>query len=176
MTRFRWRPLTAADLAQVADIARIAFPEHHEDPACFAERLALSPSWCFALDDGTGSLGGYLIAYSWPRGTIPPLNAPLGALPEQGEALFLHDLAIRPDAAGSGQARAIVGEIARKAQGAGFGEIALVAVNDSARFWRLQGFTVVDGPPDLQAKLATYGEGARYMRRPLARPVIRLAD
>lgn len=167
LTQFRWRPLTAADLAQVADIARIAFPEHHEDPACFAERLALSPSWCFALDDGTGSLKGYLIAYPWPRGTIPPLNAPLGALPEQGEALFLHDLATRPDAAGWGQARAIVDELARRAEVAGFREIALVAVNDSLEFWRRQGFTVADGSPALKAKLATYGNDARYMRRHL---------
>lgn len=159
--------MTEADLADVADIARIAFPEHHEDPACFAERLALSPSWCFALDNGTGTPRGYLIAYPWPRATIPPLNTRLGAIPNQGETLFLHDLGICPEAAGSGQARAIVDEVARRAQDAGFGEIALVAVNDTLAFWHRQGFIAVDGSPTFKAKLATYGADARYMRRHL---------
>ena len=169
MAQFRWRPLREADLAGVTRIAVTAFPHHHEDPACFAERLALSPSWCFGLEDAAGALKGYLIAYPWPLGTVPPLNAALRALPEQGDALFLHDLALDPEAAGTGQASAIVERVAAHARTAGFGDIALVAVNDTAEFWRRRGFTSVDGSPGLSAKLATYGEDARYMRRRLER-------
>ena len=160
--------MTEADLASVAQIAAIAFPHHYEDPACFAERLALSPAWCFGLEDEEGALKGYLVAYPWPLGAIPPLNARLGALPDGSDALFLHDLALHPDIAGTGQAGAIVEQIAAEAQAAGFDDIALVAVNDTAGFWERRGFTIAGGPPSLRAKLAIYGEGARYMRRHLA--------
>jgi GNAT superfamily N-acetyltransferase len=163
---FRWRPLREGDLAGVARIAAMAFPQHYEDPACFAERLALSPSWCFGLEDAAGALKGYLIAYPWPVGTIPPLNAPLGVLPEQRDALFLHDLAIHPAAAGTGQAQAILERVVEEARNAGIGVIALIAVNGTADFWRRQGFTVADTTPALEWKLASYGKGARYMLRP----------
>lgn len=167
MTRRRWRHLRATDLAEVAAIAESAFPNHNEDPACFAERLALSPAWCFALDDGIGPIAGYSIAYPWPHGTIPPLNTRLGPLPDQSDALFLHDLAVRPEAAGSGQAGAIVEQIAMLAETAGFDEIALVAVNGTVKFWRHHGFTIIEGAPTLKSKLAAYGADARYMRRQL---------
>jgi ribosomal protein S18 acetylase RimI-like enzyme len=135
LAQFRWRPMTEADLGSVAQIAAIAFPHHYEDPACFAERLALSPAWCFGLEDEEGALKGYVVAYPWPLGAIPPLNARLGALPDGSDALFLHDLALHPDIAGTGQAGAIVEQIAAEAQAAGFDDIALVAVNDTAGFW-----------------------------------------
>ena len=168
MAQLQWRPLRHDDLADVARIAATAFPHHPEDPARFAERLALSPDWCFGLEDGEGALKGYLIAYPWPFGRIPPLNAPLGTLPDGGGALFLHDLALDPGSTGSGQASAIVEQVAARARAGGFGDIALVAVNDTARFWRRRGFVAVDGSSELRAKLASYGEGARYMRRGLA--------
>ena len=91
----------------------------------------------------------------------------MGVLPDQGEGLFIHDLALHSDAAGTGQARAIIEQIATQAQGAGFHDLALVAVNDSVEFWRHQGFTVMAEPPALRAKFSTYGAGARYMSRPL---------
>lgn len=175
-TQFRWRPMMEADLADVVDIAVIAFPEHHENPACFAERLALSPSWCFALENGTGSLQGYLVAYPWPVGTVPPLNAPLGILPDQSEALFLHDLAIRPEAAGSGQASVIVEELASKAETAGMATIALVAVNDTARWWGRHGFLIAGGSAKLRQssratakRPATCADASRRCGPPRAR-------
>jgi ribosomal protein S18 acetylase RimI-like enzyme len=156
----RWRQMAADDLDGVVAVARVAFPDHPEDRACFAERLALSPSLSFVLAEGE-DIAGYLIAYPWPLGRIPPLNALLGALPEARDALYLHDLALRPDARGGGHTRAILDTLFARA---GDRPIALVSVNESAAFWRAQGFAAHESP-DLAVKLASYGPDARYMVR-----------
>jgi ribosomal protein S18 acetylase RimI-like enzyme len=156
----RWRQMTAGDLDGVVAVARVAFPDHPEDRPCFAERLALSPSLCFVLAEGD-DVAGYLIAYPWPLGRIPPLNSLLGALPEARDALYLHDLALRPDARGGGHVRAILDTLFARA---GDRPIALVSVNESAAFWRAQGFAE-QRAPDVAAKLASYGADARYMVR-----------
>lgn len=161
-----WRSLREADLGHVAAIAGVAFPDHFEDPAYFAERLALSPTWCFGLDNGTGILQGYLIAYPCPLDSIPPLNAPLGVLPANAHGLFLHDLAVCPDAVGKGQASAAVELVAHRAAEADIRDIALVAVNNTASFWQRMKFVEPAGMPSaLRTKLAGYGPDARYMRR-----------
>ena len=48
----------------------------------------------------------------------------------------------------------------------GWPALALVAVNDAAPFWEGLGFTAVE-TPEMAAKLASYGPGARYMLRRL---------
>lgn len=156
----RWRQMTAGDLDGVVAVARLAFPDHPEGRACFAERLALAPDLCFVLADGEG-VAGYLIAYPWPIGRIPPLDTLLGALPERRDSLYLHDLALRPDMRGGGHAGTILDTLFACAGGL---PIALVSVNDSAAFWRAKGFAESDAP-DLAMKLASYGPDARYMLR-----------
>lgn len=164
--KYRWRPLQETDLADVAAIAAFAFPDHFEESARFAERLVLNPDWCFGLEDGAQTLVGYLIAYPWPLGSIPPLNEPLGFNSEDASALFLHDLAICPRAAGTRQAAAAIDMIADRAAARGYTDIALVAVNNTAGFWCKFGFAnQSDTTEALRVKLASYGEEARYMRR-----------
>ena len=163
-----WRPLQSGDLAAVVSIANAAFPFHPEAPAYFAERLALSPDWCFGLEDGADCLAGYLIAYPWLLNNIPPLNARLGILPDQRTSLFLHDLALRAGVAGGGRASAGVEHLVKLARAAGLTTIALVAVNETVGFWRRNGFRPVADDPCIRAKLASYGEGSAYMLREIS--------
>ncbi|MET0307276.1 MAG: GNAT family N-acetyltransferase [Sphingomonas sp.] len=156
----RWRAMQASDLDGVVAVAAIAFPDHPEGRACFAERLALSPSLCFVLADGS-DVAGYCIAYPWPLGSIPPLDTLLGALPESRDALYLHDLALARDARGGGHTRTILEALFARA---GDKPIALVSVNASTAFWAGYGFVAQDSP-DLAVKLASYGPDARYMVR-----------
>ena len=81
MSEYSWRPMRADDVDGVVAVAASAFPDHFEARACFAERVALFPQGCFALasDD---DVKGYLIAYPWPLGAIPPLDSLLGTLPD----------------------------------------------------------------------------------------------
>lgn len=155
--------MTAADLDGVLAVAAAAFPDHPESRACIAERLALSPQLCFVLDLNSG-VAGYLIAYPWPQGAIPPLDALLGGLPEDRHALYLHDLALLPAVRGQGHAAAAMALLLDRARALGATSLSLVSVNASAAFWDSFGFRSVAAPG---AKLASYGAAARYMRRML---------
>jgi len=165
MSDLIWRAMTPDDLDAVSHIAAVAFPDHFEDRACFANRLALHPQGCRVLADDTG-LSGYLVAYPWRRGEVPPLNSLIDAVPDDADLIYLHDLALRPDSRRAGHARVAVEVLAANARAERRRSIALVAVNDAEAFWARQGF-VTDPAPDLRAKLAGYGPDARYMARPL---------
>lgn len=160
-----WRPMTAADLDGVVEVARLSFPDHPEDRACFENRLALNPGGCFVLA-GDAGVRGYLVAYPWRRDSAPALNALIQAVPDDAAVLYLHDLALHPDARGGGWTRPIIERLAGQATAAGWPELALVAVNDATAFWARHGF-VVENPPGMADKLTSYGADARYMVRPL---------
>jgi GNAT superfamily N-acetyltransferase len=161
-----WRPMTAADLDPVAQIAVLGFPDHFEGRACFENRLALNPGGCFVLAGADGRPWGYLVAYPWRAESAPALNALIEALPSDADVMYLHDLALHPDARGGGWTGPIVERLAAEAKAAGWPALALVAVNDAAPFWERRGFQVVESPA-MAAKLQTYGPDARYMLRRL---------
>lgn len=158
-----WRRMEATDLDGVVHVARLAFPDHFEAPACFAERFALYPRGCFTLV-ADGEVMGYLIAYPWTADSAPPLNSLIHALPKAATILYLHDLALHPDMRGRGLTASVVERLVRQAREDGWDTIALVAVNQAAGFWERMGFAVVSEPA-LASKLASYGADAAYMTR-----------
>jgi len=166
LPRLSWRPMAAADLDAVTEIAAVGFPDHFEGKDCFANRLALNPAGCFVLSGEEGEPKGYLVAYPWRADDAPALNSVIEATPADATVMYLHDLALHPEARGGGWTRPIVERLARDAKAAGWPALALVAVNDAAPFWEGLGFTVVD-TPGMAAKLASYGPDARYMLRRL---------
>ncbi|WP_200844855.1 MULTISPECIES: GNAT family N-acetyltransferase [unclassified Novosphingobium] len=161
-----WRAMLAEDIDGVVTVAAACFPDHFEARACFEERLALFPQGCFvlALDE---VVKGYLIAYPWPPGAIPPLNSALGALPQERETFYLHDLALHPDVRGQGHARPIVERLAGALSKMDGRSLALVSVNDSVAFWRGMGFEPISGDEAITRKLESYGGGSTYMVRAL---------
>ena len=166
LSRLEWRAMTAADLDAVSAIAAVGFPDHFEGRDCFENRLALNPAGCFVLADERGLPLGYLVAYPWTRDAAPALNTLIDAIPDDASVLYLHDLALHPDARGGGWSRPIVERLAQDARAAGWPALTLVAVNDAAPFWERHGFVVAD-PPGMAEKLAGYGADARYMIRRL---------
>lgn len=161
-----WRAMTGDDLDAVAEIAAISFPDHFEGRDCFRNRLALNPSGCFVLADAAGEPRGYLLAWPWRADSAPALNTLIEAIPTDASVLYLHDLALHPDARGGGWTRSIVERLADQARAAGWPALALVAVNGAAPFWERRGFAVIESPA-ITARLASYGRDARYMVRDL---------
>lgn len=161
---FAWRPMRAGDIDGVAAVARAAFPDHFEARACFAERLALFSAGCFTLASAE-AVQGYLIAYPWPLGEVPPLNSLLGAVPETRDSFYLHDLALHPDLRGQGHARPIVERLVGEVRALGGERIALVSVNDTVPFWRGMGFEPMPADSAMTRKLASYGPDSTYMLR-----------
>lgn len=161
-----WRPMTPGDLDGVVAVAQLSFPDHPEERACFANRLELHPEGCFVLAAEDGPVMGYLVAYPWKLNAAPALNVLIDAIPAEAEVVYLHDLALHPDTRGGGHTRPVVERLAEQAKAAGWPAVALVAVNDASTFWARNGFEV-QNPPGMAEKLASYGDDARYMVRPL---------
>ena len=158
-----WRPLTETDLAEVHRLAAAAHPDMGERLEVFAEKFRLYPEGCFALDLD-GAVRGYLISHPWRLWDAPALDSFLGALPSAPDCLYLHDLALAPEARGRGAAAAVIERAAALAAGKGLADMALVSVRGTGAFWAHAGFR--DAPdPRLAAKLATYGADARYRVR-----------
>lgn len=156
--------MTAGDLAAVGRIAAVVHPLFPEDDAVFAERLALAPAGCLVLEDAAGP-AGYAIGHPWRARDFPPLDTLLGALPADAEAFYIHDVAILPEARGSGAAGAVARRLIAHAAALGLGELSLVAVNGSAPFWARHGFADATDA-GLRARLGGYGADALFMVRP----------
>jgi len=157
--------MTVADLPAVLATAAQVHPDYPEDQAVFRERCSLSPEGCLCLSNGT-SLAGYLVSHPWHAGRPPALNTLLGEIPADATDWYIHDLALLPQARGSGAAGWIVAHLASLAAQAGCFRLALVAVNDSVGFWEHHGFRAVHDAA-LARKLASYDDAARYMVRHL---------
>jgi GNAT superfamily N-acetyltransferase len=157
--------MTTADLPAVDAVAARVHPAFPEDEAIFAERLRLYPPGCHVLDRN-GTIAAYAVSHPWIDRAPPPLNAPLGGLPARPSTYYLHDIALLPEARGSGAGAEIVATLAAQAGAEQLSSLSLIAVNGSAGFWRRQGFEVV-ADDALAAKLRSYGADAQFMVRRL---------
>ena len=109
---------------------------------------------------------GYVLSHPWRSASIPALNALIGALPEDADTYYLHDLALLPLARRMGAAQFMITALGKHAVAQGFATMSLVAVNGSEGFWARRGF-VPNNIPELTGKLLGYEAGARYMVKSL---------
>lgn len=158
-----WRAMTTLDLPSVETIAEQVHPAFPEDTAIFAERHRLYPDGTRLFELG-GAPAGYILSHPWRYGSLPALNALLGAIPGDADTFYLHDLALLPAARGTGAAAMIVGDMLRHARLVGLPSVSLVAVNGSQPFWYKHGFRAV-AAPELADQLQSYEAAARLMVR-----------
>ncbi|MEJ1119719.1 GNAT family N-acetyltransferase [Phyllobacterium sp. CCNWLW109] len=160
----QWRPMKVSDLASVSAMANIIHTDFFEADAVYQERLQLYPDGCHVLQDGDGKLIGYALTHPWLLYRMPALNSLLDQLPSEPTTYYLHDIALLPQSRGTGAAREIVSILADHAQRSRFATMSLIAVNGSTGFWQKQGFEP-DDRPELETKLRTYSDDARFMVR-----------
>jgi GNAT superfamily N-acetyltransferase len=146
-------------------IAETVHPDFPERPEIFAEKCALFPEGCFALERA-GAVYGYAFSHPWSLDDIPPLDAFLGGLPAAPDCLHLHDVAILEEARGAGAAAAVEALISDAARRRGLGAIALVSIYGSDRLWRRLGYEPRQSAR-LREKLGGYGDTALYMVKEL---------
>ncbi|WP_294261737.1 GNAT family N-acetyltransferase [uncultured Sphingomonas sp.] len=133
------------------------------EPAdAFASRIDHPAGYCLAARRA-GELIGYLLAHGWPRGSPPAV----GTILDPGaarEVLFLHDLALAPAARGLRVGERLVAAALGAAHRDGLTEAELIAVEGAAAYWHRLGFAEAAMAPTLAAKVAGYGDAARWMR------------
>jgi len=166
MSKPHWRRAHATDLEAISAIAARIHPELPERREVLAEKMQLYPDGCRVLATSNG-IAGYGLAHPWMQQRIPPLDGFLERLPDAADCLYVHDVAVLPDARG-GVARAYVAEIEQLARSSGIATLALVSVYDTRPMWERLGFQPVTPDAALRAKLASYGASATYMLRELA--------
>lgn len=161
----RWRRMRRADLPAVEAIAALLHQGYPERPEVFAERLALAPGFCGVLVAPPGPLLGYAVTHPWSAERGPPaLDSLLGGLPGGADAWHVHDIALLPEARGSGLADRLLAALEGRALRAGLRCATLVAVAGKSGHWSRRGFRPAQAP---EAALGSYGEGAVFMRREL---------
>ncbi len=165
------RPLQAHDLQAVLEIQGFCHDASRlESARSFDAKRQASPASCLiaSLD---GRSVGYLVAIPVKDGQPPPLNAATCPVPPDADALYLHDLAVHPDARGAGVGEALVQAFFHAARRSNLSQACLIAVNSSAAFWQRQGFRRARVDDAKAGGLASYGEGAQYMSCSLSVPV-----
>ena len=157
------RMMAVADIPAVLEIQAVCYTEvTPESNESLHAKLSASQSTCFiaSIED---VIVGYLIALPWEFSSPPMLNAETCRLPLAPDCLYLHDLAVTPDARKFGTGRALVEACLTQLKELGLERASLVAVQNSVPYWERYGFRAVPQSAPLKAKLSTYGEGVEYM-------------
>lgn len=155
------------DIPAVLSIQLEAYsPQLQEDEAVIRARLAACPQLAWVAED-TGGVCAYLFAYQSRLGKVTPLDGEFQPH-DQGDCLYLHDLAVSPRASGRGIGPALVRKKIEQARARQLRYSALVSVQDSEAFWARLGYAAHDhlDSPQL-SNLASYRTPAQYMVRPL---------
>jgi len=155
--------MMVSDLAAVERIAGIVHPLYPESEEVPAERLALFPAGCMIAWSARDEVLGYAVTHPGRLGRPPALDSRLGELPADADCLYLHDVALLPEARGLGFGESLVDLLRALTARFGFKVMALTAVNHSTSYWRSRGFSDYSGDGVLAAKLASYGGDAVYM-------------
>lgn len=142
----------------IQGVVHALLPERRE---VMAEKLGLCPAGCRLLARD-GDVMGYGLSHPWRLGGVPALDRPLGAIPDDADCFYLHDVALLPAARGRGAGRAFVDHVRAEARRRDVAALALVSVYGTVPLWSTLGFAVRE-LPGLAAKLGPYGTEARYM-------------
>ncbi len=93
-----------------------------------------TPDGCLVLPSRQGILG-YAVSHPWLSGQPPQLNTRLVQLPVPADTFYIHDVALLPEARGTGAGGAVVRLLACQARSSGLASLSLVAVSGSVGFW-----------------------------------------
>ena len=149
------------DHMTVIDAIGQAIHTLYERAEILAEKVALFPEGCGVLASD-GRIVGYGISHPWRVGEVPALDTFLDALPLDPDCIFIHDVAIQPEARRRGALQRFVAQVSQMARNRELAWLALVSVYGTVPLWERCGFHVTALPPAAKA-LTAYGPTARYM-------------
>lgn len=165
----RVRRLTLDDVPRILDIQRAAYASHLlEEADVFATKITSSPLHCVGVVDPSDELVAYVIAFPMEKSASVGLHETVARSGDRETVmpiLYIHDLAVHPDAHGTGVGTVILTALESIGRDGGQTVIELVAIESALRFWERRGFRVIDAEV-----FEGYGAGARKMRRSVDPP------
>lgn len=161
------RAMRAGDLDAVLAIQLACYGAGFvEDGGLIARRLAAAPQTGWVVEH-EGGVRAYLAGYPSIAGKLTPLHGEF-EVAVKADSLYLHDLAVHPDASGLGLGPRLVRHAWAHAAQAGWRHSTLVSVQSSVGFWQRQGYAATQpAGPEQQSRLATYPGESVYMSRRL---------
>lgn len=149
---------------QIEQIQDIAYrDELAEDIDILKIKADVSPETCFVCVDGEEQVLGYVLAHPWEGEQVPCINQDISdseelVSPQEASTLYIHDLAITPEARGEGVAQALIENLIEQAQSFDIDKISLVAVQGMSGFWSKFGFKSMKS-----TSTDSYGDDAQFM-------------
>jgi GNAT superfamily N-acetyltransferase len=162
-----WQALLPTDLDALNALVVRTHAGLPERPEVFAEKVGLFPDGCMKVMRD-GQLVAYGIAHSWKLHSIPALDGFLEEIPVDANCLYIHDVAVSPEATGNDLAHQFIIRIKALANDLNISKLALVSVYGTSVLWSRFGFAEYDDA-NIKKKLRSYGETARYMICELSR-------
>lgn len=158
--------MAAADLPPVLDIQLACYgADFVEAGPLILRRLACAPATAWVAER-EGQVCAYLTAYPSQRGKLTALHGDFEPAGANADTLYVHDLAVHPQAHGLRLGAALVAHAMAHSHTQGWRHAALVSVQDSVAFWRHRGFIPAELADAAQrARLASYPGAAAYMLR-----------
>ena len=138
MERVQLHAMTPADLDAVLALQQrcygVGFLEHREAfEAKLAATQGLDCCWMARRDDGEPL--AYAVSLPVCEATLPALDAPRCERPAAPTLLYLHDMAVAPEARSLGLAARLLARLRERAHGLGLPCMGLVAVQGSVPYW-----------------------------------------
>lgn len=158
------RTLSTEDLPLIMQIQAACYPAHFNEAAeVFAERIAnyAHSSW-LALRNNQAL--GYLFTYPTQLGQVCKLGSGFSTS-QAANCLYLHDMAVLPEAKGQGIASALLSTALQYGRQRKLRHSALVAVQNSATFWQKFGYSISSLESEQQMNLLSYGDQAHYLHK-----------
>ncbi|KXO12990.1 GCN5-related N-acetyltransferase [Moritella sp. JT01] len=153
------RTIKETDWDAIMQIQSDAYASHlHEDLTVLKSKWTASPTSCFVFTNRDSRVLGYLLAHPWSGEQAPKLGEAV-VIDTSYSEVYLHDLAISGDARGLGIARQLILHFIIAMQNFGCQRLLLTAVQDSASFWHLYGFSSLEHI----SVCPSYGQGAKLM-------------
>src|SRR5690606_21655474 len=114
------RCMQPADIGAVLEIQARCYTEVvNESAESFLAKLEVAPEGCFVAQ-AQGRALGYLVSLPIAFSRPPALDARQLSVPGDVDCLYLHDLAVAPEARGSGAGGVLVRRFMQRARQAGF--------------------------------------------------------
>ncbi len=156
-----WVPLGADDISEVYRIANIVHPDLPERLEVFAEKFRLFPQGCLKFVDES-RMWGYGIAHPWNIFPIPDLDTLTISYPDDADCMYIHDVAVLPEARGNHAAERYVAIMRKLSQELSLARLACVSVYGTDVLWSRFGFETV-ASVEISQQLKKYGPTAKYM-------------
>ncbi|WP_245572893.1 GNAT family N-acetyltransferase [Lichenihabitans psoromatis] len=157
-----WRHAGVDDLDAIMDIQSVVHDLLPERREVIADKLRHYGDGCLALCSRDGIVLGYGLSHPWRLDEAPALDTIMSRIPDDSDCLFVHDVALLPAARRQGASKAFVERIRTLARRDRLSALALVSVYGTTTVWAALGFELRPVSA-MAAKLAAYGETARYM-------------